>query len=399
MKKRAATVLAWIYSAAHFWASGIRQPLRNFYGDFLASFPSWHVSARLGRFELYRGSLAERWATSFLKSGRPLWHYGPVEHLITLPLFAFADLHSAYVAWLVANYVFVAAIFALAWAVFEWRGWFWIAAVCALNYGPFYEALTQRNVEIFELLLIFTAFALLQRGRETGAGFLIGLAAMTKFLPLIFVPYFAMRRMWRALAGALLAIVPIAIVTELVLGWRDSGILVQLRRGGFLDSGLNQSLSGMILRLLRWTHAPLSPAWTSRAAIVLALGALGWLLLRRRAPADLEWSTLIVAMVLLPPHNQNYYFVLLLFPYCALLARRIRPGWLAVSYALVGAPLPFLVLDRIAGANLFPAYLHAGIPFIGAAILAVVSGTSHAVGDASGTPCRSTRPSPISLPS
>jgi Glycosyltransferase family 87 len=397
--KRALAALAWVYSAAHVYTSGVRQPLQNFYGDFLASFPSPQISAMLGRLDLFRGSLAEQWATNYIGSPRPLWHYGPVQHLITLPLFLFADLPAAYRAWLFATYAFLAVIFAIAAMVFEWRGWFWIAAIGALNYGPMYEALTQRNVEIFELMLILAAFALLQRGRALTAGVLIGVAAMAKFLPLIFLPYFVVRRMWRALAGSLLAIVPIAIATELLLGWRDSGILFQLRKGGFIDMGLNQSLSGMIIRLLRWTHAPLSPDLASRVAIVLGLAALSWLFLRRRGPMDIEWSTMIAAMVLLPPHNQQYYFVLLLFSYWALLARRIRLGWLAVSYVLVAMPLPFSVLNRIAQADLFPAYLHAGIPFIGAAVLAVLSGTSHAVQDVPGTPCHSTRPSPTSLPS
>jgi hypothetical protein len=73
-------------------------------------------------------------------------------------------------------------------------------------------------------------------------------------------------------------------------------------------------------------------------------------------------------MVLLPPHNQQYYFVLLLFPFLALLARRADLPWLTVAYVVAGAPIPF----RLFGPGAFAAYLHAGIPFIGAAILAVL---------------------------
>ncbi len=154
----AVVVLAWIYTAAHFVASGIKQPLGNFSGDFLASFPSWRLSVLLGRQDLFKGSLADEWARMldpqltwiyavghFIFSGikhafrasfpswrlsvwlgpldlfksslaelarmvwdsHPLWHYGPVEHLVTLPLFAFSDLRSAYTAWLIANYAFL----------------------------------------------------------------------------------------------------------------------------------------------------------------------------------------------------------------------------------------------------------------------------------------------------
>jgi hypothetical protein len=115
LKKPAAAslVLLSIYSAAHFVLSGIRQPLQNFYGDFLAAFPSWRLSVLLGRMDLYRGSLAQKWATMFRPE--PVWQYGPVLHLITLPLFAFHDLHRAYVAWLFATYAFLLAALAIAW--------------------------------------------------------------------------------------------------------------------------------------------------------------------------------------------------------------------------------------------------------------------------------------------
>lgn len=390
MRKTAGVVvvaLAWIYTAAHFVMSGIKQPLGNFYGDFLASFPSWRLSVLLGRLDLYKGSLAEEWALKF-GGPHPLWHYGPVEHLVTLPLFAFSDLRSAYTAWLIANYAFLIGIVALAFRVFHSGRptWVWrsVAAIVILNYGPLYEALTQRNIEIFELLLIFAAFALMLRGHQAASGVAIGLAAMTKFLPLIFLPYFLVKRRLRVLASSVIVIVLISIATEAVFGWRYSGIIAQLRRGGMTSSQLDQSLAGMITRLLDWTHSSLSPSILSRGAIVIALLGLCWLVLRARNCAaidDLEWSTLLVAMVLLPPHNEQYYFVLLLFPYLALLARELRPGvrshlsrrwWLAISFLLTGTVVPLSILSRLAGTNIFSMYLTLGIPFLGAAILAAI---------------------------
>ncbi|PYQ35242.1 MAG: hypothetical protein DMF57_03760 [Acidobacteria bacterium] len=365
-----AACAAWIYSAVHFFVSGIRQPLHNFNGDFLASFPSWRLSVLLGRLDLYCGSLAEDWAVAF-RSGIPVWHYGPVAHLVTLPLFAFGNLRSAYLAWLVATYAFLLVSLVLAARAFDLRGVRWIALLAILNFVPLYEALTQRNIEIFEVALILAAFVLMRAERQSAAGIVIGFAAMTKFLPLIFIPYFAVKRMWNALAASLITVVSIAVAAELVFGWRNSGTVIQLLRGSFLSSALNQSLSGMIIRLLRWTHSSLSVAMLSRVAIVAGLAGLSWIFLKTRRRAgieDLEWGTLIVAMVLLPPHNEQYYFVMLLFPFLALLARRLYLSWLAISFLLVGAPVPF----RLLGPGAFSIYLQAGIPFIGAAILAVL---------------------------
>ncbi|HXH40120.1 MAG TPA: glycosyltransferase family 87 protein [Thermoanaerobaculia bacterium] len=373
----------WVYTAAHFALSGVKQPLHNFYGDFLASFPSWQASVALGRMDLYNGSLSEEWSFRFRGEREPVWHYGPVEHLVTLPLFAFPTLKSAYVAWLFVNYAFLAGIAILAVRLFDpgHSALTTTATLAALlNFNPLYEALNQRTIEILELLLILIAYALWRKGRLGWCGVVIGLAAMTKFLPLIFLPYFVVKRKWRALAGALAAIVPIALLTEAVLGWKHSGILIQLLKDGPLHSELNQSFSGAIVRLIDWTKIPVSGAIISQIAILICLTGLSWLFLVTRecvAAHDLEWGTLIIAMVLLPPHNEQYYFLFLLFPYLAIFARRIRlrdshhSSWFLflISFILVAAPIPLAILAGLTGVNVFHLYLSAGIPFLGAAIL------------------------------
>jgi glycosyltransferase involved in cell wall biosynthesis len=356
------------YSAARFYASGVLQPLQNFYGDFLAAFPSWRLATLFGRLDLYSNSLAEAWARRF-GPVTPAWHYGPVMHVITVPLFACRDLQTAYVAWLCATYGFLVVNLVLLDRIFNLGSARWVALVAILNFVPLYEALTQRTIEMVELTFMLAAFLLMRARRQGGAGVAVGVAAMTKFLPLIFIPYFLLKRMWRALAASIATVAVIAIATEVVFGWRHSGILIQLREGSFLQSELNQSLSGMVIRALAWTHSSLPAPALSRAAILAGLATVSWLLWRTRRRQDaeeLEWSVLIVAMVLLPPHNEQYYLLLLMFPFLTLLARRIDLAWLTVAYLLVGAPWPF----RIFGAGAFARYLQLGIPFVGAAILA-----------------------------
>jgi len=363
--RRLAAAAALLYSAAHFAASGVKQPHANFYSDFLASFPAWGMAFFYGRLDLYDGSLASEWGPP------PIWHYGPMLHALATPLLAFPTLKSAYVAWLLVNYVFVVLTAILAVRVID-DGRPTLATaivvVCVFcNFNPLYEALTQRNIELFELLLLFAAFLWLRKGRDTAAGIAVGTAAMAKFLPLIFLPWFVLKRKWDALGAALLVIFPVVVVTEFVLGWENSGILMQLRRSGMIVSELDQSLAGIAQRL-----------FASRAAagiiVVLALIALCALMLRVRHAEDsddLEWGILVVAMVLLPPHNEQYYFVFLLMPYLFLYARyRARWSWravpAAVSFLLVAVPLPFSLF----GPKAFSFYLQAGIPFIGAALLA-----------------------------
>lgn len=374
-KRPLLTVAALLYSLLHFFFTGIRQPLANFKGDFLASFPAWKTALLCGRLDLYAGSLAQKWGPP------PIWHYGPVLHLITLPLFAFSSLRAAYVAWLFVNYVFVAAAAVIAmWIIDDGRPTAATVVVVILvfcNFNPLYEALTQRTIELFELMLLFAAYALLRRNRDATGGVAIGTAAMAKFLPLIYLPWLVLERRWRALAASLAVIVPIVVVTQFVFGWQNSGILIQLRHGSFITNEVNQSLSGIVIRFVRWTHAGVSIPVASRVAIAAALVALSLYMLRSDRIIDLDYGLLAVAMVLLPPHNQNYYLVFLLIPYL-LLYRQQRGCWswraamLALSFVLVAVPIPLSIVQRLTGLDAFRLYLRAGIPFLGAALLVAV---------------------------
>ena len=366
--KRLIAALALLYSAVHFAAAGVKQPLANFYGDFLAAFPSWTMAFFFGHVEFYNSAAeAQEWGAP------PIWWYGPLLHALTAPLLAFPSLRSAYVAWLFVNYLFLAAAAAVAiWIVDDGRPratTVVVVVVMFCNFNPLYEAITQRNIEIVELLLILAAFAFLRRGREGACGAAIGLAATAKFLPVIFLPWFVLKGKWDALRGAVLVIFPIVVVTQFVLGWENNGTLRMLLAGGMLTSELDQSLAGFVGGFT---------ASAALRAIALAAAAVAFcaLMLRVRQSEDtddLEWGVILMAMVLLPPHNQNYYFLFLLFPYLMLYARyRERWSWraapAAISLFLVAMPIPFSLL----GPDAFRRYLQAGIPFIGAAILTAV---------------------------
>jgi hypothetical protein len=369
--KRLLAAAAVLYSALHFAAAGVRQPLSNFYGDFLAAFPSWRLSVLFGRLDLFHGSLAEHWAGYF---GHGLsWHYGPLLHFVTMPLFAFPTLRSAYVAWLFVNYAIVAATAVVAaYAVDDGRPTLSTAVVVFVlfaNFNPLYEALTERVIELSELLLLFAAFAWLRRGKDAASGAAIGAAAMMKFLPLIFVPHFVLKGRWRGVAGACGVIAIVAVATQLVFGWQNSGIFHQLAGGAMIDNELDQSLAGIVARLVHSRAA----AGIVVAVALIAFCALMLRVRRREDRDDLEWGMLMVAMVLLPPHNEQYYFVFLLFPYLMLYARyRKRWSWrampAALSFLLVAMPVPFSLF----GPKAFSLYLQAGIPFIGAMLLAGV---------------------------
>lgn len=384
MFRKLLLAVLWLYSLAHFAATGVRQALRLFTSDFLAAFPYGKIAEYLGRPDMYRGSLAEQWAWEF--GAPPVWHYGPLLHLITLPLFAFSDLRTAFTFWLFVNFIFLAAsLWMLIRVISDDRPTFAtisIVVIVALNFNPLYEALIIRAIEVFELMLLVAAFTFYRRGRSAAAGVTIGLAVMAKFLPLIYLPYFFVRRDWRAFWAAVATIVPLAIATQLLLGWQLSGTVRQLTaaNGSFIMFDENQSLAGAVFRLVKWTGNHVDGGFASRIAILLGLAALSALFFRIRNSKgllDLEWWMLATVMILLPPHNQNYYAIFLLPAYLFLGIRyhaekrwrSIRGAVFAVSFLLVALPVPMSIVSRIIGVQAWPIYLKAGLQFAGAAML------------------------------
>src|SRR5215472_4915217 len=89
-----------------------------------------------------------------------------------------------------------------------------------------------QHLEVLELAALSLALLLLQRGRLGAAGASVGLAVATKTLPIVFLPYLAIFRQWRALAfasalaGALLLI---ACFVQGVTPW--DGVVMLLNQG------------------------------------------------------------------------------------------------------------------------------------------------------------------------
>ncbi|MBI4380685.1 MAG: DUF2029 domain-containing protein [candidate division NC10 bacterium] len=373
-------VAVWAYSAAHFLKTGVLLALQNHSGDFLASFPAHTIVTWINRPDLFSGSLAEHWFPP------PRWGYGPGMHLVTFPLLFLPSLPDIYRIWLFINYGFLAVacwlLYRIAFPGPTGPAYVTMFGFLVLNYYPLYEALIQRNIEIFELLLIVGAMTVYARRRDALAGGLVGFGAMTKFLPGIFVPYFVLKGRWRAAWTALVVIGIVAILAQVTLRWQYNSTFLNLMAGIYRESPLNQSVSGPVLRVARWAGFQgygIALSW----AIIFILGAaLCWVMLRFRSMGNwqIEWSLLIVAMIMLLPHNENYYLVFLLIPYAVLLGmvkNGAIPQWqskalIAASFVLTGWPIPLSLLDRALGRPAAELLLRLSVPVWGVGLLVVV---------------------------
>jgi hypothetical protein len=229
--------------------------------------------------------------------------------------------------------------------------------------------LDRLQINMVMLAACLLASAWIVRGRAVAGGALIGVAAAVKVLPIFFLPYFAWKRWWRAVAAALVTGTLASIAPALVFGWeRFLGYArhwLALSAGSWPVRKGNQSVYAMVDRL--YTHDAI--VWSAAhkrltasndpvvAAIVYALlavvvAAFAWAARRGgRAPASagvtMEVAIVLCVTVLFAPLAWKHYFVFLLLGQFVLWraafgdgygltdVERRRVGWaLGLSYVL-----------------------------------------------------------------
>jgi hypothetical protein len=230
-----------------------------------------------------------------------------------------------------------------------------------LNFSPAYEALFQRNAELFELILITFAMWAFLRDKQSLAGVLIALAAGIKFLPGVIIIYFLISKQKRAAKSAMLVLALIVITTQISLGWQHNATLTYLVTGNdpyfeniYHTIPTNQSVTGLVIRTMVDIGIDSGHILVSRVTIV-SLGILLALWIWRQRDTNnwmLHWSVLLVGVVFLLPHNQPYYLSLLIPAYIIALRELSlgSPAWhwmiFWCSYLAVGWPIPLSLIQR-----------------------------------------------------
>jgi hypothetical protein len=214
------------------------------------------------------------------------------------------------------------------------------------------------------LALLLGAFVALQSRRQITAGALIALAAAIKAFPVMAIAYLVYRRYWTAAASLVvtLAFLLIALPTPF-RGFDQARSDLQRWSGGMLfkydDTGMaqrpgrsnswkNQSIFGVANRLLRHNDAdyqfgPHTPVYTNVAdlsfqavnriivAVALSFGVAYVAVMPRRAARTrqsdaIEFSLLLLLMLLFTPLAFDYLFAFLLFPFTVVVQRLLTVG-------------------------------------------------------------------------
>jgi alpha-1,2-mannosyltransferase len=223
-------------------------------------------------------------------------------------------------------------------------GWTLLLAGVVFWVEPVQRALYLGQVELLLMVLIVWDMCQPDRRRFKGAG--VGIAAAIKLVPLLFIAYLLITRRFRAAAVAI-GVFAVTIVAGFIAlphassQWWLHGDFWQAGRTGFVGSGTNQSLRGMITRFAGSATAG-EPVWLVVAVVVGAIGLWAAFMLHR---AGLRFEGLMVCALtalLISPISWDHHWIwvapfLAVMVSCGLRASSAlaRAGWFAVGLLTV----------------------------------------------------------------
>jgi alpha-1,2-mannosyltransferase len=227
----------------------------------------------------------------------------------------------------------------------------WAVGLLLASYTPIPDNAWMGQANLLALLPALLGLALAPRRPLTG-GVLVGVAAMMKMSPALYLGYWLLRRQWRPAVAACVTAVGLSLATLPLVGPATqirfyAEILPGFLRGDYHDLTVPISLpanhSIPDLWNLLWpgpTRTSLSgPAqWASKLCAVAALGAWAW---RFRRPGEEAKAigALTILMVVIPAYTYEHHLVFLL---PAVLAAATLSPWFFVAYFFLAWPLDAL---------------------------------------------------------
>jgi hypothetical protein len=264
------------------------------------------------------------------------------------------SLKQAYLGMLIANELLLAGCVAVCLGPFGVAPW--VMALLLGLYSPIPDNAWMGQANLLALLPALLGLAAAPR-RPVLGGVLVGLAAMMKMSPALFLLYWALRGQWRAI-GAAVATAILSSVATLPLVGLDAQlrfyteVLPGFPKGDYhgltvpITLPANHSIPDLFNQL--WpgpTKFRLSAA-AQTAGSVVTLALLGLWAWRFRGPSPSEpdpraVGALTVLMVVLPVYTYEHHLVFLLLAVGA--AATARPGLAALAVGFfIGWPLDWL---------------------------------------------------------
>lgn len=297
----------------------------------------------------------------------------PIMGLILYPLAELPRLHVGGVVVDLGAFAWFALKVAMTLLAFRWS--FQLCEEQGIAFPPWAQSLTvllslrpivgdlqHGNVNLLILFLVIATLHAFHQRRDFAAGLLLALAITCKVTPALFVLYFLWKRAWHVLAGTAVGLVLFfAIVPGSILGyqhtfritqsWLDKMILPYTVRGEVTTEHHNQSLPGLIYRLLTKNPSfldedekpvefhnvaslhPDTARLLVKACGVAFLAGLALVCRARTEPRTqtrlaAEYALVVVGMLLFSERTWKHHCVTLVLP------------WAVICYHLATAALP-----------------------------------------------------------
>lgn len=244
----------------------------------------------------------------------------------------------------------------------------WLFLFAALVITVLIDNLAMAQVNCFVFFLVMLGVFYLRKSRDFLSGFWIGIAACVKLFPAIFFPYYVIERKWKALLGALAALILCAAIVpaaftgvsrsmELHQQWFQETLKAQAtpKTLAFYSTQLNPSHQDLRAAVFRWVidwefrertggpngrefifRTPLrlseeQAGYAANAAIGIAVLILFIILIKTsRKPGKniflYSISLILTTMVLVSPKARSHFFVFLVFPWSVLIEQMIACG-------------------------------------------------------------------------
>jgi Glycosyltransferase family 87 len=263
-------------------------------------------------------------------------------------LFAVASVLPFHALMVLAALVAAFALAATVWIAFRELGWQGTArtgATLLVTGLVFWTEPVQRALFLGQIELVLMGLVvwdLCQPDRRRLKGAMTGIAAGIKLVPLLFIVYLLITRRFRQAAVAAGAFVVTVIIGFIALPkpsvtWWFGGDFVQASRTGFVGEEANQSLQGILTRLVGSVSGAQAP-WYAVAVIVAVLGLAAAVLLHQSGRTFAGLMACALTALLVSPISWDHHWVwiapgLALIVDAAVRAARTaaRVSWLALA--------------------------------------------------------------------
>jgi hypothetical protein len=310
--------------------------------------------------------LAEPPATSFDFGSLFVTYITPPFHVLLLLPFVPLGYDNARTAFLLLNHVLLFSSLAI---ILRASRADWLrspqlpfALLLVFTLEPIYVSLELGQVDSVILFLIAVSLWAYKSGRNIIVGLCLALAAMIKLSPALLIVYFLWKREFSILVSALVTALLVGTISWMAAGHEavlffGTNILPALLKGSAFFQ--NQSLNGFFSRLFvdpalyySLQEFPSIPQARILSALAsLALVVMGAFVTRKRISRnslrfDLEFSLIIVAMLLVSSISWEHYFTWLLLPFVVLLDPELKSHLSPRRYlpAMVAAFLGYLTI-------------------------------------------------------